>query len=74
MIKKKLESVAAFCAGDCTLLREVLHPEREGIDLSFSVAHARLLPGGRSLPHVLHTRDEVCFVMKREGIVHVGDI
>ncbi len=73
VIKKKLEAIEAFRAGDRTLLREVLHPQREGIDLPFSVAHARLLPGERSLPHVLHTRDEVYLVIRGRGLMHVGE-
>ena len=73
MIRKNKDAGAAFRAGDGTLLREVLHPEREGLDLTFSVAHARLLPGERSLPHVLRRRDEVYLVIRGHGLMHIGD-
>ena len=60
-----------FVAGDETLLREVLHPHRDGAPLPYSLAHAILSPGSRSLSHRLRG-SEVYYVLQGHGRMHIG--
>ena len=69
-----------FVAGDETLLREVLHPQRDHLSLPmlpYSLAHAILTPKSRSLTHRLRG-SEVYYVLQGRGIMHIdgetGDI
>ena len=60
-------------AGDGTRLRELLHPNREyPFSGRYSLAHAVLPVGGKSVPHRLRT-DEVYYVMQGRGIMHIGE-
>lgn len=60
-----------FLAADNTLICELLHPGREGLDLPYSIAHAVLQPGAASLPHRLKTSSEVYFIQEGEGEMHI---
>lgn len=71
MIIKELEKCRYFRAADNTIICELLHPEREGLDLSYSIAHAILQPGASSLPHRLKTSAEVYFILEGEGEMHI---
>ena len=51
MLVKHIEEVSEFLAGDHTILKEVLHPSNDPIDINYSIAHARLEAGKASLPH-----------------------
>jgi len=70
MLVKKLQECREFTAMDGTMLREVLHRKNDGIDLRYSLAHARLSAGRVSLRHRLRT-SEVYYVMKGRGIMHI---
>jgi mannose-6-phosphate isomerase-like protein (cupin superfamily) len=59
-----------FVAGDETLLREVLHPSVHGAPIRYSIAHALLNPGGRSLPHRLRG-SEVYYFLQGRGRIHI---
>lgn len=72
MLIKSLSQIPQFTAGDETLLREVLHPVNEDIDLNYSIAHAVVLPGKASLPHILHRRSEVYFILNGTGEMHLN--
>ncbi len=72
MLKKSLAAIPAFTAGDETRLKEVLHPENDPVDLSYSLAHAELEPGRRSLPHRLRKRSEVYYILSGTGEAFVG--
>lgn len=71
MRKKDLKVRMEFVAGDNTLLRELLHPDRDGVDVPYSIAYARLLPGKESLPHRLKAA-EVYIILRGRGIAHIG--
>jgi len=70
MLVKNLEDCKESITVDKTLLREVLHRKNDGIDLRYSLAHARLGAGCASLPHRLRTT-EVYYVVKGRGIMHI---
>lgn len=73
MVKKTVKDVPAFLAGDKTLIREVLHPKNETINLPYSLAYAVLAPGRSSEPHILKTSSEVYVFVRGSGQVFVNE-
>ncbi|MCK9565097.1 MAG: cupin domain-containing protein [Methanothrix sp.] len=71
MILKDLAKCRYFRAADNTFICELLHPDREGLDLPYSIAHAMLQPGAASLPHRLKTSSEVYFILVGVGEMHI---
>ena len=71
MLKKSIQTTPAFTAGDQTIIREVLHPKNEAIDLPYSLAYAILAPGEASLPHILPYSSEVYVFVRGHGQVFV---
>ncbi|OPY53436.1 MAG: Cupin domain protein [Methanosaeta sp. PtaU1.Bin112] len=71
MIIRDLEECRYFRAMDNTLICELLHPGREGLDLPYSIAHAILQPGEASLPHRLKKSAEVYLILEGEGQMHI---
>lgn len=50
---RSISSVPEQIAGDGCFLRELLHPDRDGSAIRYSLAYAFVEPGGRTLDHVL---------------------
>jgi mannose-6-phosphate isomerase-like protein (cupin superfamily) len=69
---KHLKDCEEFIAGDNTILREILHPDKAKLDLRYSLAHAILKPGLTSLPHQLKT-SEVYYILEGEGQMFIDD-
>ncbi len=67
MFHKNIADVPSFVAGDDTVLKEVLHPRNEALDLPYSLAHAHLEPGKSSYPHVLTGSDELYVFLEGTG-------
>jgi hypothetical protein len=55
MLVQKLNACAEFIAGDDTRLRELLDPDKQPLELRYSLAHATLPVGQTSQPHSLKT-------------------
>jgi mannose-6-phosphate isomerase-like protein (cupin superfamily) len=72
MYIKDLQNCEEFFAGDNTILRELLHPDKANLNLRYSLAHAMLKPGKTSQPHKLKT-SEVYYILEGEGIMHIDD-
>jgi mannose-6-phosphate isomerase-like protein (cupin superfamily) len=72
MFIKDLKNCKEIIAGDNTVLRELLHPDKEAIKLRYSLAHAVLKHGGTSLRHKLKS-SEVYYILDGEGIMHIND-
>ena len=72
MFIRSLDDCAEFVAGDLTRLREILHPDKFDLQLRYSLAHAVVGPGEKSLPHRLRT-SEVYYILCGGGIMHIGD-
>ena len=70
---RKLTQCPEIIAGDGTRLRELLHPDRD-YDFSgrYSLAHAIVPVGGKSVPHRLRT-DEVYYIIQGSGDMHIDD-
>ncbi|MCP4443219.1 MAG: cupin domain-containing protein [Aureispira sp.] len=66
MLVKHIKEVTEFLAGDHTILKEVLHPSNDPIDINYSIAHARLEVGTASLPHRLKG-SETYYILEGEG-------
>ncbi|MDP4281332.1 MAG: cupin domain-containing protein [Bacteroidota bacterium] len=70
MFIKDLAECQEFIAGDDTILRELLHPDKQPLDLRYSLAHAVLHPGKTSYKHRLKT-SEVYYILEGKGIMHI---
>lgn len=67
-----LNTCAEFIAGDGTLLRELLHPDKAPLDLRYSLAHAIVRPGSTSKPHRMLT-SEVYYILAGKGKMTIDD-
>ena len=72
MIVKSLRNIAGFKAGDASFLKELLHPAKEPIGIGYSLAHAVVAPGVKTLPHRLKSA-EVYFIIEGRGRMRVGE-
>jgi mannose-6-phosphate isomerase-like protein (cupin superfamily) len=68
---RKLTETHQITAGDGTRLRELLHPDRDyPFSGRYSLAHAIVPVGGKSVPHRLAT-DEVYYILDGDGVMHI---
>lgn len=73
MFIKDLKDCEEFLAGDKTLLRELLHPDKiSGAGFRYSLAHATVKAGESSTPHALKT-SEVYYLLEGEGEMHINN-
>lgn len=70
MLVQKLMSCVEFLAGDGTQLRELLHPDKQPIELRYSLAHATVQIGQTSVLHSL-TTSEVYYILSGTGEMHI---
>ncbi|MCZ6793648.1 MAG: cupin domain-containing protein [Planctomycetota bacterium] len=73
MLIKKLTRCPEITANDGCRLREALHPERDPVDIPYSLAFARVEPGEATDPHFLRGQTEVYSLLRGQGRMHVGD-
>ena len=57
MFVRSLNDCDEFVAGDGSLLRELLHPDKAPLDIRYSLAHAKVLPGETTKRHRLATSE-----------------
>jgi len=62
MLKRTLLECPEFLAGDHTVLRELLHPAKQPVQLGYSLAHGRLAPGRLSKWHKLASSEVYYFI------------
>ncbi|MBU1726940.1 MAG: cupin domain-containing protein [Candidatus Omnitrophica bacterium] len=72
MLVRKLKECQEFVAEDTALLRELLNPLKEKLELGYSFAVARVTSGNKTAVHAL-TYSEVYYIIKGSGVMHVGD-
>ncbi|MGK7915389.1 MAG: cupin domain-containing protein [Prochloraceae cyanobacterium] len=72
MLVQKLSNCQEFIAGDGTYMRELLHPDKQPLELRYSLAHAVLKAGQSSIAHSLKT-SEVYYILSGKGEMHVDD-
>ena len=71
MIIRSLRDIEGFRAGDGSFLKELFHPAKEPLGISYSLAHALVRPGDRTLPHKLRSA-EVYVILEGTGLMRVG--
>ncbi len=59
-----------FIAGDGSILRELLHPDKAELAIRFSLARARVKPGQTTLRHRLKTA-EVYYIVEGGGTISI---
>lgn len=72
MLIKDVVTQEPIQAIDNSELREIVHPDRDGIGVRYSLAHAVVKPGETSLRHRLAS-SEVYYILYGWGIVHVDN-
>ena len=70
MIIKELSKCTEFIAEDKSILRELLNPNKTSLPFNYSLAHACIKPGNKTVPHRLKT-SEVYYLLEGSGIMHV---
>ena len=70
MFVKYLKDCRQFVAGDRSILRELLHPDKAKILIRYSLAHAKVEAGRKTTPHKLKS-SEVYFVTAGKGLIHI---
>ncbi|MCX6090872.1 MAG: cupin domain-containing protein [Candidatus Atribacteria bacterium] len=59
-------------AGDKTVLREILNPDKDPVGIRYSLAQAVLPVAGISLPHRMKT-SEVYYILSGKGLMHIDE-
>jgi mannose-6-phosphate isomerase-like protein (cupin superfamily) len=70
MLVRRLKDCGQFVAGDGSILREFLHPDKIEIAICYSLAHARVGPGEKTKAHRLRTA-EVYYILRGRGRMHI---
>jgi mannose-6-phosphate isomerase-like protein (cupin superfamily) len=72
MFLKYLKDCREFIAGDDSILRGLLHPEKTDLQIRYSLAHAEVRVGQMTKPHKLKAT-EVYYITAGEGMMHIDD-
>ena len=72
MFVRSLHDCDEFTAGDDSILRELLHPDKADLAIRYSLAHAKVAPGQITKPHRLKTA-EVYYILAGSGRMTIGD-
>ncbi len=70
MFVKYLEDCREFIAGDDSILREILHPEKADVLIRYSLAHAKVEAGQKTKSHKLKS-SEVYYITAGKGLMHI---
>ena len=68
---KHLKACPSFKSGDGCELRELANAATEPCAFRYSLAHAVVAPGQKTLPHRLRT-SEVYYILQGNGSMHIG--
>jgi len=72
MFVKHLSNCEKIIAGDGSILRELLQPAKANLQIRYSLAHAKIIPGQATKPHKLKT-SEVYYILAGQGLMHIDD-
>lgn len=70
MFFKCLKDCKEIIAGDDSILRELLHQEKDDLQIRYSLAHAKVPTGQATKPHRLKA-SEVYYIMAGHGLMHI---
>jgi len=73
MLLKSLADCPPIIANDLTQLRELFNPLVDGWSVGYSLAHAVIPPGQRSIRHHLKGASEVYYILEGSGRMHIDD-
>ena len=71
MLVRRLSDCDEFVAGDGSILREFLHPDKAGAAVGYSLARATVPAGRETVPHRLRTA-EVYYILRGRGRMHIN--
>ena len=72
MLVRHLKDFQKFIAGDNSVLRELLHPDKSNLEIRYSLAHAEVAPGQKTKPHILRT-SEVYYILAGRGLMTINN-
>ncbi len=72
MFVRDLDECDEFVAGDHSILRQLLHPDKFDIACRYSLAHATVEAGQKTAPHRLKT-SEVYYIIQGDGLMSIDD-
>jgi len=72
MFTKQAAQCPEITANDGCMLKEVLHPRNDALDHPYSLALARLAPGGRTHAHFLRHQTETYHLLSGSARLHAG--
>ncbi len=72
MLVKYLKDCRELIAGDDSILREFLHPDKMDVQIRYSLAHAKLPTGQKTKLHRLRT-SEVYYILSGQGRMHIDE-
>ena len=72
MFIKHFKNTTEITSGDQAILRELLNPRKEHIQIEYSLAWAQILPGMNTVPHTL-SYSEVYYILEGNGMMHIDD-
>ena len=72
MYLKSLKNCQEITAGDGSILREILHPEKADLKIRYSLAHAKVPIGRKTKHHKLKTC-EVYYIISGQGLMHIDE-
>ena len=72
MLIKPEKRCTEIIANDGCRLRELLHPDRDDADISYSLAIAYVDPGKSTYHHHLK-QSEVYYILEGTGLMHIGE-
>jgi len=72
MFIKHLQDCSEFIAGDQSHLREIFNPNKNKLNLHYSLAWAMVRPREKTLPHKLNF-SEVYYIIKGVGKIHIDN-
>jgi mannose-6-phosphate isomerase-like protein (cupin superfamily) len=72
MLVKSEKDCPEIIANDGCRLRELLHPERDAVELPYSLAIANVEPGKATYRHLLR-QTEVYYILQGIGRMHIGE-
>jgi mannose-6-phosphate isomerase-like protein (cupin superfamily) len=67
---KCLKDCEEFTAGDGSILRELLHPEKAELQIRYSLAYAKVAKGQKTKSHKLKSC-EVYYITAGSGLMHI---
>ncbi len=75
MLLRRLQDCKSITALDDTIVREIFNPKHEAqpLVLNYSLAHAIVKSGEKSLPHKFHEASEVYYILSGTGLMHIDD-